>query len=189
MIILQKESTCVENPCTIMTDTEVLPVGWDLKKVRKVKRFPIKIKHFLIAKFSEGDKSGEKCNPDDVASEMKKLRDSEGNRVFLISECLNSNQIASFFSRLVTSTKKFNKSEVEDLLAAKLTSQLCCHLYKLQMFTKTLNCDFIDLQCMHMYQLGFYSIYMYIYVMRFLNMNFFEQNSFILHYNTRLVLI
>ena len=51
---------------------------------------------------------------------MKRLRDSDGNRVFLISECLHSNQIASFFSRLVMSSKKFNKSEVEDedLLAA-----------------------------------------------------------------------
>ena len=110
----------MESSCTVMAETEVLPMSWALKKVRKVKRFPIKIKQFLIEKFAEGEKSGEKCNPDDVASEMKRLRDSDGNRVFLISECLNSNQIASFFSRLVMSSKKFNKSEVEDedLLAA-----------------------------------------------------------------------
>ena len=59
-------------------------------------------------------------NPHDVASEMKRLRDSEDNYVFLIRECLNSNQIASLFSRLVMSSKKFNKSEVkdEDLLGA-----------------------------------------------------------------------
>ena len=120
VIILQKGSTNMESSCTVMADTEVLPMGWALKKVRKVKRFPIKIKQFLIEKFAEGEESGKKCNPDDVASEMKRLRDSDGNRVFLISECLNSNQIASFFSRLVMSSKKFNKSEVEDedLLAA-----------------------------------------------------------------------
>ncbi|CAC5416082.1 unnamed protein product [Mytilus coruscus] len=63
-------SQCTDNQQAV----ETLPMGWALKRARKVNRFPTKIKNFLIKKFNEGEKSKNKCSPDDVASEMKSMR-------------------------------------------------------------------------------------------------------------------
>ena len=74
---------------------------------------------------------------------MERVQDSEGNRVFLISECLKSNQIASFFFRLVMFSEKFNKSEVEDedllaVAAAEIDQSTLLYSVRLHMFTKGL---------------------------------------------------
>ena len=107
---------------------------------------PTEIKQILIEK-----KSGGKCDPEDVVSEMKRLRNSYGNCVFLICYFLNSSQIASFFSRLVMSSKKFNKSEVadEDSLAAAAAaaaeidqSAILSLLQVVHVYFNIKNCDF-----------------------------------------------
>ena len=40
--------------------TETIHMGFGLKKMRKVRRFPLQIRNFLIEKFTEGERSGEK---------------------------------------------------------------------------------------------------------------------------------
>ncbi|XP_071138474.1 uncharacterized protein [Mytilus edulis] len=110
-------SQCTDNQQAV----ETLHMGWALKRARKVNRFPSNIKNILIKKFNEGEKSKNKCSPDDVASEMISMRDTEGRRVFQLNECLNSTQITSFFSRLVSANASNNKKivpEDDDLVAA-----------------------------------------------------------------------
>ncbi|XP_061189168.1 uncharacterized protein LOC133197244 [Saccostrea echinata] len=118
-VVITKKNV-VDIACTSET-VETLSMGWALKRVRKVKRFPTKIRNFLTEKFLEGEKSGKKCNPNEVATEMKALRDTDSRRVFQINECLNSNQIASYFSRLGSTSSKKNKEidlEDDDLLTS-----------------------------------------------------------------------
>ncbi|CAC5368605.1 unnamed protein product [Mytilus coruscus] len=110
-------SQCTDNQQAV----ETLPMGWALKKARKVNTFPTKTKNVLIKKFNEREKSKNKCSPDDIASEMKSMRDTEGRRVFQLNECLNSTQITSFFSRLVSANASNNNKivpEDDDLVAA-----------------------------------------------------------------------
>lgn len=53
-----------------------------------------------------GDKSGMKCDPEDVSAEMKTVRDKKGVRVFSVGEFLSAAQIASYFSRLCMQKKE-----------------------------------------------------------------------------------
>lgn len=51
--------------------------------------------------FDMGDKSGMKCDQEDVSAEMITVRDKKGVRVFFsVGEFLSAAQIASYFSRL-----------------------------------------------------------------------------------------
>lgn len=74
--------------------------GWALKKSRKPQRMTASVKQFLTDKFNEGAKSGHKADSDQVAEEMKYLRNVIGGLMFSASEWRSSRQISSFFSRL-----------------------------------------------------------------------------------------
>ncbi|XP_052062189.1 uncharacterized protein LOC127702135 isoform X1 [Mytilus californianus] len=97
-------------------------MGWALKKGRRISRFPESVKNFLLAKFEEGNRTGKKCNPTSVAEEMKKMKNSNGEKMFPINHWLNASQITSYFSRLCSkgTPNPLVKTELddEDLLAA-----------------------------------------------------------------------
>jgi len=77
-------------------------LGWALKTTRKLVRFTEKIKAYLKNKFLEGEETGRKANPTDVANKIKTLRIPTGQKMFSKDEWLVANQVARYFSRLST---------------------------------------------------------------------------------------
>ena len=75
-------------------------LGWALKTTRKSVRLTEKIKDYLKTKFLEGEETGRKANPSDVASKIKTLRTATGQNMFAKDEWLEANQVARYFSRL-----------------------------------------------------------------------------------------
>ena len=82
-----------------------ITMGWALKK-HKSTRFSTAIKWYLNDKFLIGEETGNKASPTQVAREMHRERDDKGNRLFVGSDCLSSQQIAAYFSRLAATKKK-----------------------------------------------------------------------------------
>lgn len=79
--------------------TNSLKMGWALKSNPKKSRFSEKQKSFLEKKFLQGEQSGSKSNPEEVASEMRKVRGDDDKCLFSIDEFLSVQQISSYFSR------------------------------------------------------------------------------------------
>ncbi|CAG2243920.1 unnamed protein product [Mytilus edulis] len=77
-----------------------LKKGWALKNKREVKRFSKEQIEYMTEKFQFGESTGYKCDPDDVAKEMRHVKNSKGIRKFQLEHFLSPSQIASFFSRL-----------------------------------------------------------------------------------------
>lgn len=104
------ETKCITmpqmDPNEILSNTAELDKGWALKCKREIKRFSEEQKKFLVQKFDMGEKSGMKCDPEDVSAEMRTVRDKKGDRVFSVGEFLSAAQIASYFSRLCMQKKK-----------------------------------------------------------------------------------
>ena len=73
-----------------------ITMGWALKK-HKSTRFSTAVKAFLNDKFLIGEETGNKASPIQVAREMHRERDDKGNRLFVGSDCLSSQQIAAYF--------------------------------------------------------------------------------------------
>ena len=84
----------------------IYPQGWALKTPRKTVRYSDKVKLFLKEKFSISDATGNKVDPQKVASDMRMARDEQGNRLFAAKECLSQQQIRSYFSRLAAAKRK-----------------------------------------------------------------------------------
>ncbi|CAH3020882.1 unnamed protein product [Porites evermanni] len=100
-----------------------ITMGWALKK-HKSTRFSTAVKAYLNDKFLIGEETGNKASPTQVAREMHRVRDDKGNRLFVGGECLSSQQIAAYFSRLAATKKKHgslnaaaSSDEVEEFLA------------------------------------------------------------------------
>jgi hypothetical protein len=74
--------------------------GWALKQSKKKYRFNKKQKAYLKSKFNIGQDTGRKLDADVVAREMRRARGEDGNRLFVVSEFLSVEQVASYFSRL-----------------------------------------------------------------------------------------
>lgn len=88
--------------------------GWALHEAAKTrKRFSEKQKKFLKKKFLEGEQTGKKCTGEDVAKEMRYVRDEHGERLFCVEEFLRPQQIQSFFSRLSAKLKGASLSDEE----------------------------------------------------------------------------
>lgn len=101
-----------------------LIMGWALKKDRKTQRFSDSVKKHLKVVFEDGEKSGRKSNPVDVAKTLKTVRGSDGKKKFQPSEWLQPSQIASYFCRLSVLRKSHTEKlesicnvDDEDLLA------------------------------------------------------------------------
>ena len=72
--------------------------GWALAQKKSKSKFSDRQnKAYLTKKFEEGEKSGKKLKADEVAQDMRRVRDEMGRRVFTIEEFLTSKQVASFF--------------------------------------------------------------------------------------------
>lgn len=83
-----------------MLDVSVLNQDWALMCNREVKRFSSQQISFLTQKFNFGESTGFKCDPEEVAKEMRQVKNSDITRLFRFQDFLNPSQIGSFFSKL-----------------------------------------------------------------------------------------
>ena len=90
---------------------------------RLVATTSLKVLEFQFLKVL-GEETGNKASPTQVAREMHSERDDKGNRLFVGGDCLSSQQIAAYFSRLAATKKKHgslnaaaSSEEVEEFLA------------------------------------------------------------------------
>ena len=77
------------------------PLGWALKVPKRPARMTDNVKTFLMKKFEEGARTGNKANPVQVAREVKTLRNENGGQeiAFKPEERRTAQQISSLFSR------------------------------------------------------------------------------------------
>lgn len=94
------------DPNEISSNTAELEKEWALKCKRKIKRFSEGQKNFLIQKFDMGDKSGMKCDPEDVSAEMRTVRDKKGVRVFFCWRIFISGTNSKLFQQIVYAEKE-----------------------------------------------------------------------------------
>ncbi len=87
------------------SDVVLLKMGWALKTNKSSQRMTLKVLNYLTEIFNNGEKTGEKREPVDVAKEMKTLMMDDGERVFSQEEWLNKKQVFSFWSRLKSQRK------------------------------------------------------------------------------------
>ena len=84
-----------------------LSMGWALQKPRGGHgRFSPEVTQYLTTKFDLGEATGQKADPGQFATDMRKACDESGQRVFSRENWLNSNQVKSFFSRLTAKRRK-----------------------------------------------------------------------------------
>lgn len=81
-------------------ETAFAEKGWALKKTKTSTRFPQDVKSYLTDIFLQGEETGIKANPSNVATNMKKEKCKGGAKRFKKEEWLTSEQIARYFSRL-----------------------------------------------------------------------------------------
>jgi hypothetical protein len=108
--------------CNLETrSSRVLLMGWALRQQRKNARFENTVRDFLRKIFHEGEITGKKANPHDVARKMKTTVDDKGKRTFKPSDCLQPTQISSYFSRLSLLNKKVTPSKTKTETADELS--------------------------------------------------------------------
>ncbi|CAC5371891.1 unnamed protein product [Mytilus coruscus] len=101
------------------TATNKLNKGWALKVNKPKTIFTQDQKAYLYEKFMIGKTTGRKEDPSKVAEEMRYAFKNGENR-FSRSQNLTSQQVASYFSRLVQNEKKIDET---DLIAATADSK------------------------------------------------------------------
>ena len=88
-------------------DSPSLEGRWALKKQRSLPRFSERVRSiFLQDTFFQGEQTGVKENPADIASKMKSLRSGNGNKLFSKEELLSPLQVARYFSRFSALNKR-----------------------------------------------------------------------------------
>ena len=80
--------------------------GFALKQVKKAYRFNEKQREYLTARFTIGQESGKKVDAEIVATEMRRAKGLNRERLFSVSEFLTTQQVASFFSRMAAKVKQ-----------------------------------------------------------------------------------
>ena len=98
-----------------VTTHRVLQKGWALKVPKRTTRFPDKVRNYRQEKFNIGNVTGHKADPVQVSIDMRCARDEQGRRLFAASECLQTQQIRSFFSRLAAAQRN-NVQNPEELI-------------------------------------------------------------------------
>ena len=73
---------------------------WVLKKEKKSTKFSQRLQSFLQEIFFQGEETGNKANPPDLAPKMKRLRQGNGDKLFTREEWLSVVHIAWYCSRL-----------------------------------------------------------------------------------------
>ena len=87
--------------------------GWALPISSGNVRFAEHVKSYLTTKFDLGITAGNKLTPKEVAQDMRRARNEEGERLFSREEWLKESQIKGFFSRLTSSRKRSTPLETE----------------------------------------------------------------------------
>lgn len=101
---------------TQITGKSTMTQGWALHKLRTNKRFSKDAKDYLLAKYNLGEKTGNKCDPQTVAKEMRTTRLKDGTRRFKREDWLTKSQIKSFFSRVTAARRKQgNNRQLENI--------------------------------------------------------------------------
>ena len=93
---------------SVGTDYSSIPTtdeGWALKKTRKSTRFSEGVRSYLKNIFIQGEETGTKANPADIASKMKMLRSENGKKMFSKDEWLSTDQVSRYFSKLSSLNK------------------------------------------------------------------------------------
>ena len=88
------------------TDSLSLQTGWALSKPRSNVRFPEKVKQYLTARFTLGERTGRKADPAQVAAGMRNAKNESNERLFTRTEWMTKTQVQSFFSRLAAKRRK-----------------------------------------------------------------------------------
>ncbi len=76
-----------------------LTKGWAIRKTRRHTVFTVQQREYLANKFHEGERTKKKCDPKQVATNMRREKMATGEPMFTPDEYLTWQQIASFFSR------------------------------------------------------------------------------------------
>ena len=85
--------------------------GWALKAVQKSSRMSEDVRNYLIQRFNDGAKTGNKAYPKQAEHEMKHIGNTTGGLLFQPYEWRTSKKIASFFSNLSKSQRAKNIDE------------------------------------------------------------------------------
>ena len=97
---------------TTSTKGNLLQMGWALHKSRSGQtRFSDNVREYLQKKFDIGKETGRKEDPAQVASDMRKARNTDGTRMFSRAEWLSKVQIQAFFSRISAKRKQSSSKE------------------------------------------------------------------------------
>ena len=97
-----------ESP-SVSADNPSLEEGWAMKKSKKSIRFSERVRSYLQETFFQGEETGVKANPADIACKMRSQRSSNGDKLFFLKEeWLSTHQVARYFSML----SALNKSGV-----------------------------------------------------------------------------
>lgn len=115
------KTPCIENVSST-NQMNQLKQGWALKSRREIKRFTSDQKKYFVDKFEFGEKTGRKCDPEEIAQQMRLISNDVGKRRFSSAEFLTPLQIGSFFGRLVLQKRRADNSLYdEDDLQAEAT--------------------------------------------------------------------
>ena len=96
-------------PLTSPVDTSPhssLRTGWAVSKPRGSVRFSEKVKEYLTARFTLGERTGRKADPAQVAVDMRNAKNESNARLFTREQWLTKSQVQSFFSRLAAMRRK-----------------------------------------------------------------------------------
>ena len=71
-----------------------------MKKSKKSIRFSERVRSYLQETFFQGEESGVKANPADIAFKIRSQRSSNGDKLFSKEEWLSTHQVARYYSGL-----------------------------------------------------------------------------------------
>ena len=110
-----------------MSSSTKLSEGWALRASKKSKHFNENQKNYLDEKFKLGQETGYKEDPSQVASDMRRAKNENGERRFAVGEFLSPQQIKSYFSRSAAKIKqadRWQRSMYQPLMKKWHTPQL-----------------------------------------------------------------
>ena len=90
----------------LMSSSTKLSQGWALRASKKSAHFNENQKKYLDEKFKLGQETGYKADPSQVASDMRRAKNENGERRFAVGEFLSEQQIKSYFSRSAAKIKQ-----------------------------------------------------------------------------------
>lgn len=97
------------NDDTKASASTTLQQGWTLKDTRKSYRYNEKQNKFNI-----GQQTGQKLAVEAVSKDMRHARGDDGTRLFVVSEFLSVEQVASFFSRMASKARNQTAEVTEE---------------------------------------------------------------------------